>query len=367
MEKYHRQYETAFEKGKRFQIFSENVDQIYDSNSKNHSFTLGITENADLTFAEWRASHLSGFKPVLAAERKNGPVFHAPKGFTPPDSIDWVKKGGVTEVKNQGDCGAWWLFSAVGALEGAMAATGRKMVDLSMQHILECDNGTFPYSGIGCDGGDSSSEAFSWVGDNGLTSLADEPYLCEDANSSQCKNMRCGGCTKRTGESCKVANSESNCSDGTVCDKTYSCICPENYCFYDGKCGNAPPAPQMVLNVGDVVSFTVVDKTDNALEAAVSRQPVSVAIEADSSVFQHYTSGVLTDDTCGDNPDHGVLLVGYGVDNGQKYWKIKTSWGTTFGEDGYIRIERGGNHSHGECGVRLFATFPVLKESNVVV
>merc|ERR1712188_152223 len=125
----------------------------------------------------------------------------------------------------------------------------------------------------------------------------------------------------------------------------------------------------MVLAVGDVVKHTDVDQTENALEAAVAQQPVSVAIEADKSVFQHYTGGVLTNDACGSNLDHGVLAVGYGVDNGQKYWKVKNSWGTSFGEDGYIRIEKGDPASGGECGIRKMASFPTLKNhaGNIVV
>merc|ERR1712166_1254610 len=73
--------------------------------------------------------------------------------------------------------------------------------------------------------------------------------------------------------------------------------------------------------------------------SAVNQQPLSVALEADKDAFQHYVSGVPTDATgCGAHPDHGVLVVGYGTDNGVDYWKVKNSWGTTFGENGFLRI-----------------------------
>merc|ERR1711904_217881 len=104
-----------------------------------------------------------------------------------------------------------------------------------------------------------------------------------------------------------------------------------------------------------------------ALEAAVAQQPVPVAIEADEAVFQHYTGGILTNDACGSSLDHGVLVVGYGVDNGQKYWKVKNSWGTTFGEDGYIRIEKGSASDGGECGIRKMASFPTVKSAAEIV
>merc|ERR550537_1598992 len=102
------------------------------------------------------------------------------------------------------------------------------------------------------------------------------------------------------------------------------------------KCGKTCT---QVLTPEAVTGHTDVDQTADALEAAVAQQPVSIAIEADQSVFQHYTGGVLTSDACGENLDHGVLVVGYGTDNGQKYWKVKNSWGSTWGESGYIRLE----------------------------
>merc|ERR1712187_1041871 len=123
-------------------------------------------------------------------------------------------------------------------------------------------------------------QAFDWVAQNGVPSLQSEPYLCQDGDATQCQDMSC------------------------------------------------PQTSDLVLEVGDVVKHTDVDPTEGALEAAAAQQPVSVAIEADQAVFQHYTSGILTNDACGSTLDHGVLVVGYGVDNGQKYWKVKNSWGT---------------------------------------
>jgi len=314
-ETYSRHYATEFEEGMRFRIFSENVDKIYTSNAQNKSYTLGVTANADRTFNEWKADHLHGFKPTLSAEKKNHARFTAPKDFAEPDSIDWTTKGGVTEVKNQGTCGSCWTFSATGALEGAMFVAGRPLQDLGNQHILACDKGS-----SGCKGG-SMDQAFDWVSKNGMPSLKTEPYLCVDGTSAECTGMTC---------------------------KTEA-------------------ASDLVLAVGDVVKHTDVDTTENALEAAVAQQPVSVAIEADQDVFQHYTSGVLTNDACGSTLDHGVLAVGYGTDGGKQYWKVKNSWGTTFGENGYIRIEKGSASDGGECGIRKMASFPTVKAASADV
>lgn len=196
-----------------------------------------------------------------------------------------------------------------------MFVAGRTLTDLSMQHILACDTG-----GSGCSGG-SMDQAFGWVEENGITSLADEPYLCVDSTSSSCTSMTCSS------------------SSSTL-----------------------------VLAAGDVDTYTDVEQdSESALEAAVAQQPVSVAIEADQSVFQSYTSGVLTSDACGTSLDHGVLVVGYGEDNGQKYWKVKNSWGDSWGEAGYLRIERGSSSSGGECGIRMMASFPTVKAASRAV
>jgi C1A family cysteine protease len=123
----------------------------------------------------------------------------------------------------------------------------------------------------------------------------------------------------------------------------------------------------LVLAIGDVLKYTDVDSTEQALEAAVAQQPVSVAIEADKMVFQHYTGGVLTNDACGSHLDHGVLAVGYGVDTGQKYWKVKNCWDVVFGEKGYIRIERGAASAGGQCGIRKMPSFPTVKGAGEIV
>jgi len=211
-------------------------------------------------------------------------------------------------------------------------------------------------------------QAFDWVAQNGVPALKDEPYLCKDATASQCKSMTCSACTKETGETCifgKCNNLDATCVE----HKTWinRCECPADKCYADGACGAAPAPSPLVLAVGDVTKHTDVGTTEGALEAAVAQQPVSVAIEADQEVFQHYTSGVLTDDACGSQLDHGVLAVGYGIDNGQKYWKVKNSWDTVFGEDGYIRIAKGSAADGGECGIRKMASFPTVKSAMEVV
>merc|ERR1712087_757015 len=97
----------------------------------------------------------------------------------------------------------------------------------------------------------------------------------------------------------------------------------------------------------------VPSQDEDSLKKAVSQQPVSVAIEADKSAFQLYSGGVLDSSSCGTNLDHGVLVVGYGSD-GKDYWKVKNSWGASWGEEGYIRMVRNKN----QCGIAQQPSYP---------
>jgi C1A family cysteine protease len=101
--------------------------------------------------------------------------------------------------------------------------------------------------------------------------------------------------------------------------------------------------------------------SDIAMMSALAKQPVSVAIQADQREFQFYNSGVYTG-SCGDTLDHAVLAVGYGTLNGEKYYKVKNSWGTTWGDNGYILLGRDSsyNNGNGQCGILLQASYPVL-------
>lgn len=92
------------------------------------------------------------------------------------------------------------------------------------------------------------------------------------------------------------------------------------------------------------------------LKAAIDKQPVSVTIEADKTVFQHYTSGVLDSTACGTQLDHAVAAVGYGTENGEEYYIVRNSWGASWGDQGYIKIAA--VDGAGICGIQLQSLYP---------
>ena len=133
---------------------------------------------------------------------------------------------------------------------------------------------------------------------------------------------------------------------------------------YKGRDGTCKASDYTHYNPLSVTEFNIVErKNATALMSAIALEgPVSIGIEADQTAFQFYKSGVLTG-TCGTSIDHGVLAVGYGTDpSAGKYWKVKNSWGTSWGEEGYVLICRNcdKNGKDGECGILTQPNVPTF-------
>lgn len=298
------EFDLKFESGEEFtrrlQIFADNFDLIEKHNSEDHTYKLGVNKFAHMTHSEWiDYVHLGGTRPPSL--RRNAARVHA----APADpsklasSVDWTTAGAVTGVKDQGSCGSCWSFSTTGSLEGAYYLKYGKLLSFSEQELTSCDT-----ANLGCNGGwmDTAFETIqSW---GGITTEDQYPYTSGGGSTGTCKTT--------------------------------------------GYTNVAEAAPKSYT---DVQTGSV-----TALESAVAQQPVSIAIQANQIAFQLYKSGVLTG-KCGTNLDHGVLAVGYGTDNGVDYWKVKNSWGPSWGESGYIRIEKS---SSDLCGVLDAPSYPNL-------
>jgi C1A family cysteine protease len=300
MTKYGRVYGSRDDEQKRFQIFGTNYKLMEASNANNRSFSLAVNEFADQSAAEFKATRFGMMQPPVgklwAGLQRLGT--HKYRGTKLPASVDWSTKGAVTPLKNQRQCGSCWAFSTTGALEGAWKIASGKLVSLNEQQLVDCST-----ENHGCNGG-SMDLAFDF--------LKNHSACTEDSYDYEGKADKC----------------------------------------HASKCKVGIPS-------GSVTGFKDVPADDmNALMEAVSQQPVSVAIEADQTAFQMYHGGILTK-KCGNKLDHGVLVVGYGSDKGIDYWKVKNSWGGAWGEDGFIRIERGLPKS-GECGIKSAASYPVV-------
>jgi C1A family cysteine protease len=281
-QKYNKSYQPA-EEDQRYQAFRQNLNKL--SSIKDRYATYGVTKFTDLTESEFRSKYLK-LKPNVNLLRTVGKVFGTLGSFLGgilskkraiASSFDWRSYNVVTPVRDQGDCGACYAFSALGVLESQYAKKKKQLIDLSEQQIINCD-----FYDMGCSGGDMYT-AFEYLKqDNGALYESQLPY---DVSSSSCPNAVLTGPLR-------------------------------------------------------VVSQEILDTTDedDIARELVSYGPLSHAING--LVLQNYTGGVITV-ACEPELNHATLIIGYGSSDGVSYWIMKNSWGSDWGENGFYRIQRG--------------------------
>ena len=293
-----RDYHTEEEEKHRHMIWESNKQYVDEHNkfAEQAGFTLALNLFADLESAEF--AHLyNGLLPRSPNYNSTNVrrVKFSVKDL--PAEVDWRKKGVVSNVKNQGQCGSCWAFSTTGSLEGQHALITGKLVSLSEQQLVDCSRS---FGNMGCQGG---------LMDNAFKYIAS--IKGDDTEQSY-------GYTAENGK-CKY--NEANVGAG---DKSYTDI------------------PQ---------------KNENALQEAVANVgPISCAMDASHISFQLYHSGIydpwlLCSQT---KLDHGVLAVGYGTQDSKDYWWVKNSWGPSWGMDGYFMLKRGANR----CGIATQSSYP---------
>jgi len=281
-------YGTKEEYEFRFNLFQEAEKSIANLNFMNTSATYGHNMFSDMTQDE-KKKFLGYVGPQDLNEED------AFEGMPTADSVDWRTQGVVNPVKNQGQCGSCWAFSAVSAIESHHAISTGNLVSLSEQQVVDCDTTCY-----GCNGG-LQSYAFKYAESHNIALESAYTYTAADGT----------------------------CRDSSV----------------DGQ-------------VGVTTYHSVLRWNSHSLLAAIEQGPVSVTVDAEQDGFMYYTGGVVDSSTCsGTSLDHAITAVGYGTENGQQYYIVRNSWGTSWGEEGYIRIATS-TLGAGVCGIQQTSVWP---------
>jgi len=299
-EKYGKDY-TDHEDATRYEIWSKHVKESETHNALYADmYEQGVNEYTDLTNDEFFVK-FGGPCKFPYRPQSNDTLLKPNPNVQIPESVNWLDKGAVTYVKNQGSCGSCYSFSTTGGLEGAWFLKHGKLISLSEQQVVDCST---RYGNLGCGGG--------WYHDSWR-------YLHD-----------CGG--SQTERSYPYETRLANCRF----NRAYVAATVAGY--------------QEIPN-GD----------ENTMAQAVATAgPVAVAIDASHYSFRSYKHGVYYEPQCGNtiyNLNHAVLVVGYGNEGGYGYWLVKNSWGDWFGASGYIKMLR---NYYNHCGIATRSAYPTV-------
>ncbi len=304
---YDKIYDNDYEITSRFNIFHDNLEWMTEHNrDSSHTYTVGIGRFADMTHNEYKDFVKSG--GLMVPNESNN--LRLPKDMcgtmtsqsgSYPSKMDWREKGIIGPIRDQGQCGSCYAHAAVENIEAVNAIKTGKFTSFSVQETVDC---SYSYGDNGCNGG-WYFYVWSFIHSEGITYDNLYPYT--------------------------ATSSRGSCQDF----KPY---------LYVSDCKHVPA-------------------NELQLTYAVAKQPVAVAIEADSRSFQHYTSGVYNDPACGSTLDHAVHAVGYSTDSsGQDYWIIANSWDVSWGDNGYIYLARNSvaTSTVGQCGIAMKTGYSIV-------
>jgi cathepsin L len=280
-------------------LFEQRVAEILAHNADTtQSWKMGVNKFTDMTVEE-RRQYLGHSSSMSNSMRANYIEASVETGTLPnialedlPASVDWRQKGAVSPVKDQGGCGSCWAFAAVETIESAVFIATGKMPILSTQNMVSCTPNPQHCGGTGGCAGATSELGFQYVADKGIASEKDYPYK---------------GVT--------------------------------------GKCDESKP------KTAKVHSFVKLPENNYTALIGALATIGPIAVSVDAQPWMAYSSGIFTG--CGFNSidiDHAVQAVGYGTENGKDYWIVRNSWGSFWGEKGYIRIFRHSDGASKWCG-----------------
>lgn len=289
----------------RYSVFCKNMEYADRHNSQeNRTYDMGMNQFTDMTHKEFSSKLL--MNPINGELHNRGPNTHRydmRELSSIPTSMDWRSMGYVTDVKDQGQCGSCWAFSAVGVIEGQHAKVNKTLVSLSEENVVDCSSS---FGNYGCGGGWPEAGMRYVINNSGIDTEQSYPYTAG---------------TSGMGGNCSYNNN----SVGATLSKTVN-----------------------------ITSGSMAD----LYHAIATVGPISVALDAEYD-FQMYSSGIFKSTACSNTSlDHALVAVGYGVSaNGQKYIIIKNSWNTVWGMDGYIYFSADIDNM---CGVATTASYGLV-------
>jgi len=295
--KFNKVYETAAEERLRFSIFLKNLAEVEAHNKAGFTYTKGVNEWSDLSQTEWEALYLGGYKHIaIHSQAASEGVREVSEDL--PESKDWRDEGVITAVKNQGQCGSCWAFGTTEQIESYTALATQELVELSAQQVTSCTPNPLTCGGTGGCMGSTPPLGYNYVQLFGQTSEQDYPY-----------------------QSGHTSNTED--------------------CLYD------------LSSLTPVASITGYNNLPANDQQAIINHIATVgplAISVAANTFKDYHGGVFDGCSYDENIqlNHSVQLVGYGSEGGMDYWIVRNSWGSSWGEDGYIRMLR---EAEPQCGI----------------
>ncbi|RNA27796.1 Cathepsin L [Brachionus plicatilis] len=298
---YNKKYRNLIEENLRYQLFSLQLDRVVrintDFNNKRSTYKLAINQYSDLAYNEFLSKRCGLIVPSSMA--RSAPIAETRKKKLNVGrqiaSFDWRDTGHVGLVKDQFDCGGCWAFAATAAIETQWSMYYGKLKNLSEQNLIDCTVGNY-----GCNGG-VMQLAYDYVRKNkGINDDLKYPYV--GAGSASCRY----------------------------------------------KAG---------FPAANVSGYVQIEKgNEQQLEMAVREYgPVSVGVHA-SPDFMMYNGGVFNGSDCTNTLNHAVVVVGFNNVHQPNFWIVRNSWGSWWGESGYIRMLKGSNI----CGIANLATYPII-------
>ncbi|KAL5460170.1 hypothetical protein EMCRGX_G033598 [Ephydatia muelleri] len=287
------------ESTRRFEIFQESLRRHHHLNSyelhHNGAAKYGVTKFSDLTVDEFKSLYLSPArtpvrgKAVTSCDYKQGSVKN------PPSQYDWRDKNVVTPVKNQGQCGSCWALAVVETIESSWSIQSQTLLPLSSQQVISCDYS--PNQSLdGCDGGSLSSAFATLQSRQNISAIVPEsvyPFVSGDGQTYPCRK-------------------------------------------------DVPPAGVQLVQYNYCQPL---ENETNMQALLYTYSPLTVSVNAVS--WQDYIGGIIQHHCTNAAIDHAVQLVGYDLTGPLGYWIVRNTWGTDWGEDGYLRLLFGAN----TCGV----------------